>query len=166
MRLAPARLTHCMRWLGAARRSHEIAVARSVGRELFGGPLADHGMAQQLIADNEIDLAAARALLWQTCWQLAPVTGAARALRARRCSSARRPAASWTAASSCAAASAPARTLSSAGSTPTSGVPDIRRRVGGAPHVDRETRGAKSPCGRCPHRGIASGTEERTVRSG
>jgi acyl-CoA dehydrogenase len=28
-------------------------------------------MAQQMIADNEIDLAAARALLWQTCWQVA-----------------------------------------------------------------------------------------------
>jgi acyl-CoA dehydrogenase len=28
-------------------------------------------MAQQLIADNEIDLTAARALLWQTCWQFA-----------------------------------------------------------------------------------------------
>lgn len=73
-RLAPARLTHCMRWLGAARRAHEIAVERSVGRELFGATLADHGMAQQLIADNEIDLAASRALLWHACWQLA--TGA------------------------------------------------------------------------------------------
>jgi acyl-CoA dehydrogenase len=70
VRLAPARLTHCMRWLGAARRAHEIAVDRAVGREVFGGRLADHGMAQQLIADNEIDLAAARALIWHTAWQL------------------------------------------------------------------------------------------------
>jgi acyl-CoA dehydrogenase len=69
-RLAPARLTHCMRWLGAARRAHEIALERAVGREVFGGRLADHGMAQQLIADNEIDLAAARALIWHTAWQL------------------------------------------------------------------------------------------------
>jgi alkylation response protein AidB-like acyl-CoA dehydrogenase len=74
VRLAPARLTHCMRWLGAARRAHQIAVDRAVTRELFGQPLAELGMAQQLIADNEIDLAAARALLWQTSWQLA--TGA------------------------------------------------------------------------------------------
>lgn len=71
LRLAPARLTHCMRWLGAARRAQEIAVARSVGRELFGLRLSEHGMAQQLIADNEIDLAAARALLWQTSWLIA-----------------------------------------------------------------------------------------------
>lgn len=71
VRLAPARLTHCMRWLGAARRAHEIALERAVGRELFGGRLADQGMAQAMIADNEIDLAASRALLWQTCRQVA-----------------------------------------------------------------------------------------------
>ncbi len=70
-RLAPARLTHCMRWLGAARRAHDIATDRAVTRELFGSPLADLGMAQQLIADNEIDLHAARALLWQTSWEIA-----------------------------------------------------------------------------------------------
>jgi len=40
VRLAPARLTHCMRWLGAARRAHDIAVERAVGRELFGSTLA------------------------------------------------------------------------------------------------------------------------------
>ena len=71
VRLAPARLTHCMRWLGAARRAHEIALARSVSRSVFGAPLADLGMAQQMIADNEIELAAARALLWQVSWQVA-----------------------------------------------------------------------------------------------
>jgi acyl-CoA dehydrogenase len=70
VRLAPARLTHCMRWLGAARRAHQIAVQRSVHRELFGQRLSDMGMAQQLIADNEIDLAAARTLLWHACWQV------------------------------------------------------------------------------------------------
>jgi alkylation response protein AidB-like acyl-CoA dehydrogenase len=71
VRLAPARLTHCMRWLGAARRAHEIALARSVSRSVFGALLADHGMAQQMIADNEIELAAARALLWHVAWQIA-----------------------------------------------------------------------------------------------
>jgi acyl-CoA dehydrogenase len=71
VRLAPARLTHCMRWLGAARRAHEIALNRSMDRVLFGAVLTEQGMAQQLIADNEIELAAARALLWQTCWSIA-----------------------------------------------------------------------------------------------
>jgi acyl-CoA dehydrogenase len=70
VRLAPARLTHCMRWLGVARRAHDIALDRAVGREVFGSRLADLGMAQQQIADNEIELAAARALLWHASWQL------------------------------------------------------------------------------------------------
>lgn len=70
VRLAPARLTHCMRWLGAARRAHDIAMQHAVSRELFGSRLADLGMAQQLIADNEIDLHTSRLVLWQACWVL------------------------------------------------------------------------------------------------
>jgi alkylation response protein AidB-like acyl-CoA dehydrogenase len=70
VRLAPARLTHCMRWLGAARRAHDVALARAVEREVFGRRLSDHGMAQALIADNEIELAACRALLRQAAWQV------------------------------------------------------------------------------------------------
>lgn len=71
VRLAPARMTHCMRWLGAARRAHEIALDRAVSREIFGAALADHGMAQAMIADNEIDIAACQALLYQTSWIIA-----------------------------------------------------------------------------------------------
>ena len=71
VRLAPARLTHCMRWVGAARRAHDIAVERAVGRELFGSAMTELGMAQALIAENEIDLHAARSLLWHTAWVLA-----------------------------------------------------------------------------------------------
>lgn len=71
VRLAPARLTHCMRWLGAARRAHEIALARSIDRELFGAALSSLGMAQQMIADNEIELVAARSLLWHAATRLA-----------------------------------------------------------------------------------------------
>jgi acyl-CoA dehydrogenase len=71
VRLAPARLTHCMRWLGAARRAHDIALERAVGRELFGSPLAELGMAQSLIAENEIDLDAARSVVWRAAWAIA-----------------------------------------------------------------------------------------------
>ena len=70
VRLNPARLTHCMRWLGAARRARDVALEYVSGRSLFGQPLGSLGLAQQHIADNEIDLAAARALLWQACWVL------------------------------------------------------------------------------------------------
>ncbi|QGN58530.1 acyl-CoA dehydrogenase family protein [Nostocoides sp. HKS02] len=71
VRLAPARLTHCMRWLGAARRAHDIALERAVERELFGSKLADLGMAQALIAENEIDLDAARSVIWHASWAIA-----------------------------------------------------------------------------------------------
>jgi acyl-CoA dehydrogenase len=70
VRLGPARMTHCMRWLGIARRAQDIAVGHAAGRTLFGSRLADLGMAQQQIADNEIDLEAARALVTRACWEL------------------------------------------------------------------------------------------------
>ena len=70
VRLDPARLTHCMRWLGLARRAQHIAVRRAAERELFGSRLADLGMAQAMIADNEIDIAASRGLIRQACWEL------------------------------------------------------------------------------------------------
>jgi acyl-CoA dehydrogenase len=66
VRLAPARLTHCMRWLGLARRAHGIAVDWAATRRSFGGLLGDLGMVQQLVADSEIDMAASRALIRHT----------------------------------------------------------------------------------------------------
>lgn len=70
VRLGPARLTHCMRWLGAARRARDLALERAATRSAFGRPLAELGMVQQLLADNEIDIEASRALLWRACWEL------------------------------------------------------------------------------------------------
>ncbi|MGS2810354.1 acyl-CoA dehydrogenase family protein [Nocardia sp. MW-W600-9] len=70
VRLGPARMTHVMRWLGAARRGHDVAVDRVAQRRGFGSRLGDLGMIQQMIADNEIDIAATRALLTRACWEL------------------------------------------------------------------------------------------------
>lgn len=70
VRLGPARMTHVMRWTGAARRAHEVAVQYVTRRQAFGSRLADMGMIQQMIADNEIDLAATKALLMEACRQL------------------------------------------------------------------------------------------------
>ncbi|NEW27141.1 acyl-CoA dehydrogenase family protein [Nocardia cyriacigeorgica] len=70
VRLGPARMTHVMRWLGAARRGHDVAVAHVADRQGFGSRLGDLGMVQQMIADNEIDIAATRALLTRACWEL------------------------------------------------------------------------------------------------
>ena len=56
VRLAPARLTHCMRWLGAATRANEIATEYAVKRQAFGKPLIDHEGVGFMLADNLIDL--------------------------------------------------------------------------------------------------------------
>ena len=70
VRLAPARLTHCMRWLGAARRAHDIALDRVSEREAFGKRLAELGMIQERIAQSVIDIETSRALIWRCAWVL------------------------------------------------------------------------------------------------
>ena len=70
VRLAPARLTHCMRWLGQARRAHDIALAYAARRHAFGKPLAEHEGVGFMLADNDIDLQTARLHIWHTAWLL------------------------------------------------------------------------------------------------
>jgi acyl-CoA dehydrogenase len=70
IRLAPARLTHCMRWLGQARRAHDCAVAYARRRHAFGKPLAEHEGVGFMLADNDIDLHTARLHIWHTAWLL------------------------------------------------------------------------------------------------
>ena len=70
VRLAPARLTHCMRWLGQARRAHDIAVDYASRRNAFGKPLAEHEGVGFMLADNDIDLHTARLHIWHTAWLL------------------------------------------------------------------------------------------------
>ena len=56
IRLSPARLSHCMRWHGAATRAHEIATAYACKRMAFGKLLIDHEGVGFQLADNLIDL--------------------------------------------------------------------------------------------------------------
>ena len=66
VRLGPARLTHCMRWLGLARRSLDIALDRAGQREMFGSRMQDLGLAQELIAQCEIDIETSDAIIAKT----------------------------------------------------------------------------------------------------
>ena len=70
VRLAPARLTHCMRWLGQARRAQDIALDYVKRREAFGKPLVEHEGIGFMIADNDMDLMTARLHIWHTAWML------------------------------------------------------------------------------------------------
>ncbi len=65
VRLAPARLSHCMRWLGACVRAQEIATDYANRRHAFGKPLIEHEGVGFMLAQNRIDLKQAELMtLW------------------------------------------------------------------------------------------------------
>lgn len=70
VRLAPARLTHCMRWLGQARRAHDVASAYARKRQAFGKALGEHEGVGFMLADNEMDLHTSRLAIWHCAWVL------------------------------------------------------------------------------------------------
>ena len=63
IRLAPARLSHCMRWLGACLRAHEIATDYANRREAFGKVLIDHEGVGFMLAENMIELKQAELMI-------------------------------------------------------------------------------------------------------
>jgi acyl-CoA dehydrogenase len=63
VRLAPARLSHCMRWLGACIRAHEIATDYACRRQAFGKALIDHEGVGFMLADNQIELKQAELMI-------------------------------------------------------------------------------------------------------
>lgn len=63
VRLSPARLSHCMRWLGACRRANEIATDYANHRQAFGKTLIDHEGVGFMLAENMIDLKQAELMI-------------------------------------------------------------------------------------------------------
>ena len=63
VRLSPARLSHCMRWHGAATRAQEVASAYACTRKAFGKALIDHEGVGFMLADNLIDLKQAELMI-------------------------------------------------------------------------------------------------------
>ncbi|MBW2498984.1 MAG: acyl-CoA dehydrogenase family protein [Deltaproteobacteria bacterium] len=55
-RLGPARLAHCMRWIGQAEVAHEMMVARALDRFAHGSLLAEKQGIQWMIADSTMEL--------------------------------------------------------------------------------------------------------------
>lgn len=70
VRLAPARLTHCMRWWGAARRAHDVASEYACRRQAFGKPLIEHEGVGFMLARNEVDLRQTQLLMDWAAWTL------------------------------------------------------------------------------------------------
>ena len=64
VRLSPARLTHCMRWLGQARRAHDTALRYVARRQAFGQALGRHEGVGFMLADNDMDMHQSRLVIW------------------------------------------------------------------------------------------------------
>ncbi len=70
VRLGPARLTHCMRWLGLAKRCMEIAGTYTEEREGFGIRLADRESVQVKLGELAQKIQIGRLLVMHAAWKL------------------------------------------------------------------------------------------------
>ena len=70
IRLGTARLTHCMRWLGMAKRALEIAAAYVAERQNFGTTLAKHEGVQWLLGEAAMAIELGRLLTAKAAWKL------------------------------------------------------------------------------------------------
>ena len=69
-RLAPGRMHHCMRLIGAGQRSLELACQRVEARQTFGKKLSEHQSIRENIARSYAELEMARLLVHKTCWHI------------------------------------------------------------------------------------------------
>lgn len=70
MRLGPARLTHCMRWLGLARRCVEIARTYAAERFAFGERLSRRESIRLMLGDLAMQIEIGRLLVMKAAWEL------------------------------------------------------------------------------------------------
>ena len=70
MRLGPARLTHCMRWLGLSKRCVEIARIYAAERFAFGERLSKRESIQMMLGDLAMKIEIGRLLVMKAAWEL------------------------------------------------------------------------------------------------
>ena len=70
IRLGPARLTHCMRWLGLSKRCVEIAQDYANERYGFGIRLADRESVQLMLGALAMEIEIGRLLVMKAAWEL------------------------------------------------------------------------------------------------
>lgn len=66
-RLAPGRMHHCMRLIGTAQRSLELACQRAMQRQTFGRPLSKHQSVREDVSRSFSEIEMARLLVLKTC---------------------------------------------------------------------------------------------------
>lgn len=70
MRLGPARLTHCMRWLGLSKRCVEIATTYAHERFAFGERLSNRESIRIMLGDLAMQIEMGRLLVMKAAWAL------------------------------------------------------------------------------------------------
>ena len=70
MRLGPARLTHCMRWLGLSKRCVEIGRTYAAERFAFGARLANRESIKMMLGDLAMQIEIGRLLVMKAAWAL------------------------------------------------------------------------------------------------
>jgi acyl-CoA dehydrogenase len=69
-RLGPARLAHCMRWIGQIERALEMLVDRAEKRELHGAPLAEKQAIQWMMSDSAMELYSAKLMVLHAAYKI------------------------------------------------------------------------------------------------
>jgi acyl-CoA dehydrogenase len=69
-RLGPARLAHCMRWIGQTEVALELLVERAEQRQLHGEPLAEKQAIQWMMADSAMELYAAKLMVLHAAFKI------------------------------------------------------------------------------------------------
>jgi acyl-CoA dehydrogenase len=69
-RLGPARLAHCMRWIGQTEVALELLVERAEQRQLHGEALAEKQAIQWMMADSAMELYAAKLMVLHAAFKI------------------------------------------------------------------------------------------------
>jgi acyl-CoA dehydrogenase len=69
-RLGPARLAHCMRWIGNAEIALEMLVDRALHREAHGSLLADKQAIQWMMADSAMELYTGKLMILHAAYKI------------------------------------------------------------------------------------------------
>ncbi len=69
-RLGPARLAHCMRWIGQIEMALELLVKRAETRQLHGAALAEKQAIQWMMADSAMELYTAKLMVLHAAYKI------------------------------------------------------------------------------------------------
>jgi acyl-CoA dehydrogenase len=69
-RLGPARLAHCMRWIGQTEQALEMMIDRAERRQLHGAPLAEKQAIQWMMSDSAMELYAAKLMVLHAAYKI------------------------------------------------------------------------------------------------